>query len=561
VPLRPAPSRARPLRAAGLVLAVALPSSVHAQWIGVAGEDALVLRGGRFRVTVQGRIEGFDERYTSDATGATASERVPLGAAFSSPSLGVELLPALAPVQTRLRSLTNTPGFELSLGDVRVDADARRSTVPVRFDLGIGGRLQLSAMVPYVETRVAARVTANPNATGGNVGLNPALAEAAAASANQAVVTQLRSAATQLRSQLAACTTTPSAPACTQRATAEQLSTAVETFATDLATVYGVPSATGSGVVPVQGSAASVAVAARIAAFGTQFRTFGVDVVAPGTAPRGATAPLTGPQFAAALGDGTLGIGLAPLGEARRYGIGDVEVGARFRVADPYGGDPGRARPAGAYVRATIGALFRMGTGEPDDPTNVLDLGVGDGQNDVEVMAAADIVTGPRFATALVARYGVQMPDELDRLVPAAAGEAYTSASNVQRVRRDLGDYTELEIAPRYTLTRVLALGAHYRFRSKAADTYETVPDPLVDPSLVVLDPAILGVGSETREQVAGLSLVMSTLPAFAGGGARLPVEVSYRHLRTISGGGRLTPHGTYDEVTLRVFLDLFRRR
>jgi hypothetical protein len=208
-----------------------------------------------------------------------------------------------------------------------------------------------------------------------------------------------------------------------------------------------------------------------------------------------------------------------------------------------------------------VGALYRLGTGEPDDPYDLLDVGVGDGQDDVEVTAAADVVASPRFALALVGRYGVQMADERDLLVPTAAGEGYPPAENVRRVRRDLGDYTELEVAPRYAVTRYLAIGAHYRFRSKEADAYELVADPLVDPSLATLDVAALGAGSETREQLAGLSLVMSTLPAYAGGGARLPLELSYRHLRNVGGGGRLTPYGTRDEVTMRVFVELFRRR
>src|SRR5688500_2742978 len=133
---RPAPPRRARALTASLAIAAALPwPAAHAQWIGAAGEDALVLRRGIVRVTVDGRVEDYDERFTSDASGATASARVPLGAPLSSAALGVDRVPSLAPVQTRLRSLTGTPAFLLSLGDVRVDAVARRSSIPVRFDL------------------------------------------------------------------------------------------------------------------------------------------------------------------------------------------------------------------------------------------------------------------------------------------------------------------------------------------------------------------------------------------------------------------------------------------
>ena len=560
--LRHAPPRRARLPIAAAALLLAAPRAAGAQWIGVAGEDALVVRRGVVRVSVQGRLEGWDERFTSGPDGAPASERVPLGGPLSSPSLGAAQMPSLRPIETRLRTLTGQPTLELSLGDVRVQADARRSSVPVRLDLGIGGRLAISAMVPYVQTRVSAVARANPDATGGNVGLNPALADAAAAATNASVVTQLRSAAAALRAQLAGCTTTPTAPVCAQSAAAAQLTTAADAYANDLAAVYGVTGTPGAGVVPLVGSPAATAVAGRIAAIGTEFRGFGVDVVPAGAAPRGAAAPLSGPQLAAATGDGSLGLGLREIGEARRYGIGDVEVGARFRLLDPYGGDPRRQREAGSYVRAAVGALYRFGTGDPDDPTDLLDVGVGDGQDDIEVMAAADIVTGRRFATLIAARYGVQMKDERELLVPEEAGAAYSPAENIRLLERDLGDYLELEIAPRIAVGRFLAVGAHYHFRSKAEDAYDLVGgdgDPIDGDTGV--DPTLLALGTETREQLAGVSVVLNTIPAFAAGGSRLPIEVSYRYLHTLGGGGRLATYGSRSEVTVRVLTELFGRR
>jgi hypothetical protein len=209
-----------------------------------------------------------------------------------------------------------------------------------------------------------------------------------------------------------------------------------------------------------------------------------------------------------------------------------------------------------------VGALVRLGTGTPDDPLQLLDLGTGDGQHDVEVQLAADAVSGRRLAASLVARYGVQLADELDVLLPDTfLPDGYPLATNLQRVRRDLGDYLELEIAPRYALTELIAVGAHYRFRSKGEDTYEL---PLLPPTAAAggwSEPTSPGPGTATREHLAGFGVVLSTLAAYARGETRVPVEVSYRHARTVAGAGRLAPHGSRDELTLRVFVNLFGGR
>ncbi len=538
--------------AAAALLALVPCAEARAQWITGLGEDAIVLPRGMVRATVGGAFGGFDERFSSGADGTPTSGRRGYGSELALDGTGV---PGLASLDAALRTAGGSGLPGVTFGGVRVAADARRAELPVRFDVGVGARLQLFVAGAYVQTRTSVALVADPSGAAANVGANPAIGDPAAAAQNATLADGLRDAAATLRAQLAACSG-PSSPACADPDAAAALERSLDAAAAGIRTAYGDDAASGV-LVPAAGTPLADALDARLASLVAGARDLGVTALPADARPRHAAAPMSPGALLALADTGSAALGLPPLRGARRYGVSDIEVGARFRLLDPLGGRlDAPAAVRGTRLRAALTALVRLPTGEADDPLDPLDVGTGDGQTDVEVGIAADVLHGRRFAGSVAARYGVQLADELDRAVPTAGAFPTTIAA----VSRDLGDYLELEVTPRWALSDYLTVGAHYRFRAKAEDAYE--PAPGAEPPDVAQDAAVaaLGLGTETRQHVFGGGVVFSTLPAYAQGRARWPVDIAYRRTVTLAGAGRLAERYAQDQVMLRVYLTPFGR-
>ncbi|MHB1225492.1 MAG: hypothetical protein ACYC2G_15800 [Gemmatimonadaceae bacterium] len=554
------PASAAPLvvarRAAARAIALlVLPLlALPAQRATGAGADAVVLPRGVLRVSVQGQLDAWGSRYESDVSGAPLTSSSPLGARFSSDDLGSARVGGLTQLETRLRALTGLDALQLSLGDVQLRAEARRSTIPVRLELGLGRRLQLSAMIPYVQTRVEMSTIANRTGERGNVGSNPALTDAAAADANAALVNRLRASVDALDTALAGCTGGAASPVCADQDAARATSASTAAFASELAAVYGLPDGGGEALVPRIGSEAAAAIGARIAALRSSYGAYGFQFIGEDAAPAGATQPVTGADLASTLG----AMGVPTPGNAARYGIGDIEVGARLLLFDGFGGDIARATtPTGITARASIDGLVRLGTGKPSDPDRLLDVGTGDGQMDVEVGAVADLIFGRRFWASAAARYGVQLEGDQTVRVPSPGGESYVNDANRALVRRDPGDYMELELTPRVSLGEFVSLSASYRFRHRDADALELAD---AAPGAAPLPLDVLARSFEGDEHRLGLGLTVSTVAAYAAGRVNMPLDISYVHSRTVAGSGMATPKLTRDEVMLRIYLSVFGR-
>ena len=225
-------------------------------------------------------------------------------------------------------------------------------------------------------------------------------------------------------------------------------------------------------------------------------------------------------------------------------------------ASEPATGTSGEPRQALAStrdvrLRATATALVRLGTGATDDPADLLDIGIGDGQHDVELGLVSDVAIGRAFVS-LGARYGIQLAGDVDVRAPIV-GEVLVPAEALLTVSRDPGDYLEVEVTPRYALGRHVSIGVQYRYRSKAADSFD-VPD---DEALA----AALAHATEAHEHRLGAGITLSTLADWARGRVGVPLEVSYLHSRIVSGGGMLTNRATRDEVMVRLYLGLFGRR
>jgi hypothetical protein len=115
-----------------------------------------------------------------------------------------------------------------------------------------------------------------------------------------------------------------------------------------------------------------------------------------------------------------------------------------------------------------------------------------------------------------------------------------------------------LDLTPRYLLNEVFALDAHYGLERVGATTYDAGELVVANGGTTASDGAFTGV-AHTAQRV-GFGARYSTVDPFLAGRARLPLEVSFTHLETISGDAG-TPKVWRDQVQLRLFYQLFGGR
>ena len=528
---------------------------MSAQRVLGVGEDATVLPRGAARITAQGAWTSFNELY------GPGGKLEALGAPFSLDSLGVAQLELLLPVQTTLRALAQQPNANISLGPVRTDFSARVARSSVSLDVGLTSRIMLSARIPYEHTISEVVMNTNPRDLRdprANIAPNPALAATSAAAArNGRVVDSLFRAINELSTRLAGCPANPGDAVCNNRAQVEALLGTARTFATGVARTYGTGTDTtrGSLFVPLANSTIQNAIAARVAGLNDSFKTY-IPQLGIWEAPAPAEAPLSAGQANALISEA---LGVAPVGLVDRSHLGDIEIGAKVLVLDSFGGLAG-ARAAGsrAGFRLAVGGLVRLGTGQVDRPNELVDVGTGDGQTDIEANGVLDLVFGRRWWASAAGRYGLQLEDEQMLRIPSGSRSPFLPAYREQTVSRDLGDYIELEATPRFVYNDYLSASAQWLYRRKAEDAYAgsfSVDGPGDDP--VSLDATVLGIGTEQSEQRLGAGATFSTLRAYDRGRARIPFEVQLFHYQTISGEGYVPKRFT-TQVHLRYYTRLF---
>jgi hypothetical protein len=483
-----------------------------------------------------------------------------LGAPLSTDSLGTAQFEFLRPLQTTIRSLAQEPTANVSLGAARTDFSARIARSAIVFDVGLTSRIMLTGKLPYEHTISEVTFDVNPRNEPGtlaNIGINPALATGAAAAAtNLKLVDSLLRVSTELTTRLGACAGGGTDPVCANPQAVQMLIQQARTFASGIATTYGTGADTtpGAAFVPLIRSTLQTAIEARITALNASFKTFIPDL-ATWSNPVPALAPISAGQASTLL---TETLGIAPIGLVERSHIGDVEVGAKVLLLDSFGSWAEARASRGGGFRFAVGGLVRLGTGQAERPDDIFDVGTGDGQTDIEANGTADFILSRRFWTSVSARYGVQMSDEKQFRIPGGARNPLAAEYREQTVTRDLGDYIELEAAPRYVYNDYFSLSAQWLYRRKGEDKYTgtfTVTDP--DDNSVTLDASILGAGTDATEQRVGGGISYSTLRAFDRGRANIPLDVQLLHTQSISGSG-YTPKRFSTQVQVRYYTRLF---
>jgi len=561
VSLRPPTSSRRPRILAALAMLCSLPAlapTLGAQSALSHTEDAIPIPGGWLRFSVGNAWTRYDSRFGENGG------VVPLGAELSTDSLGPRELPRLAPIEGALQTLTNNPAQRLTFGRLDVRSDARIVTTPLALEYGVTRRITIGVMLPLVQTRRTAQVRVNQRATGdttktSNVGILPVTSRQTASAANLAFVTALTQAASNLTGLLERCAQDPTAAECNSvrgnEADAAAAAKRASDFAGAVSTAYGTTEAT-TIVAPLENSQLAKTIEAQRAALATQLATY-LPGTTIGTLSTVATTEfsyvdLQGRQGIPGLLGSTLGGGLDSLAPAERINIGDVEVRARVLLIDHTQRDSLPIR--GAQVRLAVGGIARFATSRPDTARNLLDIGTGEGAG-AEVRSALDVMAG-RVGATIAARYGKSFA----RIVTVplvgfpVGGFPYPEFGEVSR---KAGDVFGLDVTPRLFVGDWLAFEGEYGMERTGAPTFTGATESPCSACIVTASSVL---PTETTVQRLGFGVRYSTVDSFLRGRAKYPVEVSYRHLETVTGDVS-APKVFRDQLQLRVYYRVRRQR
>ena len=527
------------------------------------GDDALVLPRGVFRFRTLGQWTWFNERYGKDTPGRPDGALEPLGVDFTLDTVGVKQFPNLASLQSGLQLLTGNPTWYATLGNTVVNLRDHVTAFPFVFEAGLSKRLSVGIQIPYVVTRSSAFFNVNTAATNGNLGFNPALANTAAQTQNAAMFTQFNTAAAQLQGALDACAANPAAsPNCpalnAQRANAQSLVNNSTAFANGINQIYGT-----SPFVPVIGTDAQLAIEARVAAFRALYNQFGVtSIAATTTGPFPSQARLNVRDAQRILTDPAFGIEAAPLETVTKSHLGDIDIGAKFSVFDTFGGSTeARMSPKGFNLRAAIGAMLRLPSGQLESPDNFIDLGTGRGAAAIEGRWYTDLLVGNHFWQSFVLRFNKPFADDETMRIIDLPNQELAPLYRRQTVHRELGSTFEFETAPRIVLNDFFAVSSWYMYRHKQHDSYTgtfTIPAAVTGFADVNLDASTLNLETEQTEHRFGGGISFSNLYSFDQGKAKIPFEVTYLHWQTMGGSGGNQPKFFTDQIQLRLYARIF---
>jgi len=521
-------------------------------------EHAEPLRAGTLRIGFGGEWQHYTDRFgRPNPANPTLREgqREPIGAYFSAESLGVNRLPLLAPIENELRSITGLgTGYALNLGRSKLRLDASVRSTPIRIDYAPASRIGFSVAVPIVRSRMSASLSGPDTAdvtSFGNVGLNPAIVTPGALDVFR---NQAESALNALRTQAT------SGPVALQA----QAQALYDQYQPSLCGMYalagGSASATGSPcfraaalaatpVLPVAGSEAADSLLAIVTRGQADYENLRTQYAAQGVAIPSFSQPYALPQSALTneelrqvFSDPSGALAADSLSEVVRTGIGDVELGGWLQLA------------RGGSLRSQLAVLVRLPTGTMDDASSFTDIGTGDHQMDVEISSRNDLILGSRLRLFVGARLGIQMADELERRVtpwyiPIAA------ASATAMVRRNLGDYIGIDLAPQWQLDDSFSLGFGYHYFKQGATTFEYV-NP-ADEATVGLPASALNEATEISRMRAGVGITYSSLERYYAGRARLPIRVSWSYQNTLWGRGGQVPRAGVMTLLIGTYLKL----
>lgn len=495
---------------------------------------------GVLRVTFDPRIMTWNDEFTD-------AGRQRLGFGLSGDPIGSRYIPALAQLEQNVNlvlprrdTLVVTPsargradsrgfsGFVASLGAGLLSVRQERRTYPVTAELGVTSHLSVTLMVPIV--RVATRSALRLQHVG-NLGLNPRMQQAGAEAAYRTFFTEFDSTLQRFNQNIAAgmygCTGNAPCPARDSLAQWQAINGALH------GTAYGV-----APFMPLASSAAGQGIDSTVARIERDMvSAFGVTGFT--SAFMLPTDTLTSDLIAAAIVDSAIGFGynFIPFRTSKHYGLGDVEVGAKYRLVN------------GGHYAAAVKAIVRLPTAQQDSADDLFGQPTGDHQTDLEGQLTQELTVGPLWLNVAV-RAGTQRPGTRVRRV--APPDAFlVPAAATASLAWDPGDYVGVDVAPLVRLAPEFAAGFTVGYWTKARDRYAFLSSQdsvaLATRLGMPTSPSVLEDGTAQRTLRLGFSATYH-VPAIEGG---FSIE------QTVSGAGRL-PAATVYRLVMRVTRKLF---
>jgi hypothetical protein len=478
-----------------------------------------------------------------------------IASTLATDSLGPQQVPLFAPSEAEIRTASGLSNFHLTAGKLVAVANSRVVTAPLIVEYGLTRRLTVGLVVPLVETRTTLRAQLNPAIGFANVGPNPSFGTlgANARSQNAAFITSLRQAADTLRNRVTTCQAAPTNPICSpingQQTAIQALLQNTTNFSGALERLYGTSAAIpGLPYIPLANGAPQGEINARISALQTAYLAFLTkNLISGGVLP--AVAPAANFQFQNLL----TAVGHDTLQSVDRSSIGDVSIGATYQVANTFG-DTSAAAAARLRYRLAVNGTLRIGTGQPGNRNRFFDFGTGYGQQGLEGGVAGDIQLKGRLSATAIGSYTLQLGTVDVTRVPSAGNIAYPLVPPIPGTF-SAGNVLALTVIPRVRLAGYFGVNGRYSILHTGADQYTlgTIPTTSDGQAAAVLPTQPYGLAAATA-QLLGIGFSYSTVLGPDANPGRIPFEVTFNHVETITASGGPVAKAFRDQVELRVY-------
>ncbi len=492
-----------------LITTLLVPTAGHAQLA------PLGIPRGMFRFEIDGSFAYANERF-NDGT------RESLGANFTSPGLGSDRIPTLTAADQRIAVLLGQPGYKLDLGASIGTAQVSSGSGAFSLGIGITKGLSIFGRLPFVSTWW--RQTVSLDTATSNAGVNladPALGNAVGASVAQSFFNQFNTSLAGLQERISAGTYDgdPAAKALALQTLASGLALS------DSLSALIADAGTASPFLPLASSSAGQTLSGQVTS---------VQQALDGLGVAGFTAALPLPADPAQPDDldayatsANGAIGYSTLGNSKRTGIGDVEVGAVYTAIDHWNAD------AAEGLRLAASATVRLPTGAVALPTDPFGVSLGAGAPAVGVGMALDLGRGT-FGARFSAAYLLQMSGSFTRRVTGPS-TAIAPLSATADVTVNPGDQVRIGISPYLRIARALGVVGSVVWLDQGEDNveYATVAD-----SVPGVPASLLSQGTGASRLLLSIGLTYSSSGQRADGTNGTPMDAGWRWETTVASSG-----------------------
>ncbi len=497
-----------------------------------------ILASGQFKIEVSSLYLSTTERFGKRLENGSIVEAIePLGFDFTSGNIGSTAFPILSTLEDQIGDIIGKEDYSVVLGSSTTNLTQDAVRIPVTVSVGFWDNLTLGVTVPITRQRTEVSTFFNP--TNSNVGVSPTIDDITQVNS---FLENLNSAESELSNIIGdLCSPSGGSSQCLE---AYKVLRESQVFREALDQSY-----TGFGVFPLAGSATGNLLELRLNTLSTAHSYLGVNSF-PTTIPL-ATNLITQEHYQSLITNPSYGVDALSLeSQLRPWTFGDIEFFSNFRILSKthLKSEGETSSSDNINYSVGVGGLVRLGTGQSDLANNLVDVGSGDGQNDLEIKIFANLSDANLWSVWFEASYGLQRPTTVIRRI-ALPHETFPPSSTTQLVNWTPGNYKQLRFSPRYQLTRELTFLGDTRYFNKESDHYSN--DSLSDCNLSVcldLEPLQHETGQNLLD-VGGGFIFSKRFPRNSR-----PLEFRFLYRKAVWGNGGRTPKTSLVEFGIQLF-------